>query len=113
MLFGEGEERRDHVYIDDVAEIIARALKHRSVGALNIATGEVHSFRDLAEQAVAISRQALRHQGLAALGPDAAQRLPAVRHRRLPPRLPGFQVHAVARGLEEIGRDLLNRKEQP
>ena len=27
VLFGEGEERRDHVYVDDVAEIIARVLK--------------------------------------------------------------------------------------
>jgi nucleoside-diphosphate-sugar epimerase len=55
VLFGEGEERRDHVYIEDVAEIISRVLKHKSVGAFNIATGEVHSFRDVAEQAVAVS----------------------------------------------------------
>jgi nucleoside-diphosphate-sugar epimerase len=55
VLFGEGEERRDHVWIEDVAEIIARVLAHKSAGALNIATGEVHSFRDIAEQVVAIS----------------------------------------------------------
>jgi nucleoside-diphosphate-sugar epimerase len=55
VLFGEGEERRDHVYIDDVAEIAVRVLTHRSVGALNVATGEVHSFRQVAEQAAALS----------------------------------------------------------
>lgn len=62
VLFGEGEERRDHVYVEDVGEIIVRALTHKSTGALNIATGEVHSFRDLAERAVAISggRSAVR-----------------------------------------------------
>lgn len=49
VLFGEGEERRDHVLIDDVAELIARVLVHRSAGTLNIATGEVHSFRAIAE----------------------------------------------------------------
>jgi nucleoside-diphosphate-sugar epimerase len=69
VLFGEGEERRDHVYIDDVAEIVARALKHRSVGALNIATGEVHSFRDLAEQAVAISDKRSAIKGSPRSGP--------------------------------------------
>jgi len=53
VLFGEGEERRDHVLIDDVAEVIVRVLQRRSVGTLNIATGEVHSFRDIAEQVVA------------------------------------------------------------
>jgi nucleoside-diphosphate-sugar epimerase len=48
VLFGEGEERRDHVYIGDVAELVARVLYRRSTGVLNIATGTVHSFRDIA-----------------------------------------------------------------
>lgn len=69
VLFGEGEERRDHVYIDDVAEVIVRALKQRSVGALNIATGEVHSFRDLAERAVAISGRRSAIKGSPRSGP--------------------------------------------
>ena len=50
MLFGEGEERRDHVYIGDVAELVARVLYRKSVGVLNIATGTVHSFREIAEK---------------------------------------------------------------
>ena len=53
VLFGEGEERRDHVLIDDVAELIFRVLTRRSAGTLNIATGETHSFRDIAERIVA------------------------------------------------------------
>jgi nucleoside-diphosphate-sugar epimerase len=69
VLFGEGEERRDHVYIEDVAEVIARVLKQKSVGALNIATGEVHSFRDLAEQAVAISGRRAAIKGSPRVGP--------------------------------------------
>jgi nucleoside-diphosphate-sugar epimerase len=52
-LFGEGEERRDHVLIDDLAEIIALAVLHRSQGALTVATGEVISFKDMAEMVVA------------------------------------------------------------
>lgn len=49
VLFGDGEERRDHVLIDDVAEVICLTLRHRSHGALNVATGDVTSFRDVAE----------------------------------------------------------------
>ena len=49
VLFGEGEERRDHVLIDDVAELITRVIERRSTGSLNIATGKVHSFREIAE----------------------------------------------------------------
>jgi len=55
VLFGEGEERRDHVSIDDVAEIIVRVLQHRSTGALNIVTGHVHSFRQVADIVVALA----------------------------------------------------------
>jgi nucleoside-diphosphate-sugar epimerase len=55
VLFGEGEERRDHVFIEDVAEIVARVILMRSKGVLNVATGEVHSFREVAEKVVACS----------------------------------------------------------
>lgn len=49
VLFGEGEERRDHVFIDDAAEIIRLVIMHRSRGIFNIATGKVFSFREIAE----------------------------------------------------------------
>ena len=48
-IFGEGEERRDHVLIDDVAKIAALALAHCSAGALNVATGVSTSFNDIAQ----------------------------------------------------------------
>ena len=53
VLFGEGEEQRDHVAVGDVAEIAVRVLKQRSYGTLNLASGEVHSFRGIAEIAAA------------------------------------------------------------
>ncbi len=49
VLFGEGEEERDHVLIDDVAEIVRLVITHRSRGVLNVATGAVASFRQVAE----------------------------------------------------------------
>lgn len=52
LLFGEGEELRDHVWIEDVAEIVTRVLSQRSTGILNIATGEVKSFSEIAKQVV-------------------------------------------------------------
>ena len=56
VLFGEGEERRDHVFIDDVADLIVRVLAYRSRGILNIATGTVHSFRCIAEKAIQLNK---------------------------------------------------------
>ena len=55
VLFGEGEERRDHVDVGDIAEIVRLVLDHRSAGVLNIATGAVASFRALADKAIALS----------------------------------------------------------
>jgi UDP-glucose 4-epimerase len=49
VLFGEGEERRDHVSIEDVGELIAQMVVRRSVGVLNAVSGQVVSFRELAE----------------------------------------------------------------
>lgn len=69
VLFGEGEERRDHVLIDDVAEIIFRALCRRMVGALNIATGEVYSFRDVAERVIAAAPHKVAIKGSPRTGP--------------------------------------------
>jgi nucleoside-diphosphate-sugar epimerase len=53
VLFGEGEERRDHVLVEDITEIILRVLQWRSTGVLNVASGETHSFREVAELVVA------------------------------------------------------------
>jgi UDP-glucose 4-epimerase len=62
VLFGKGEERRDHVWVDDVAEIAARVLFHGSIGVLNVATGTVHSFAEIAQRIVESSgrRSAIR-----------------------------------------------------
>jgi nucleoside-diphosphate-sugar epimerase len=69
VLFGEGEERRDHVFIEDVAELITRAIEWRSVGSLNIATGEVHSFRAIAEEVKAASGRNIAITGSPRSGP--------------------------------------------
>jgi nucleoside-diphosphate-sugar epimerase len=47
-IFGEGEEKRDHVAVEDVARLATRILLHRSSGALNAVTGVATSFHDIA-----------------------------------------------------------------
>lgn len=68
MLFGEGEERRDHVLVDDVAEIVRRVVLHRSTGALNIATGSVASFCQIAEMVAALSGKPVAIKGSPRVG---------------------------------------------
>jgi UDP-glucose 4-epimerase len=63
MLFGEGEEKRDHILVDDVAALTSAALHHRSNGVLNIATGRSASFREVAEMVVALSPRPVEIRG--------------------------------------------------
>jgi len=68
-LFGKGEERRDHVLIDDVAELTARVIYRRSTGALNLATGMILSFREIAEIVVGMSHRPVPIEELPRTGP--------------------------------------------
>jgi len=47
-LFGEGEERRDHIYVRDVARLIQLAIDHHVAGTFPAVTGEPVTFRELA-----------------------------------------------------------------
>ncbi len=49
VLFGEGEEQRDHIAVGDIAELVLCIALHRSTGVVNAVSGEVVSFRTLAE----------------------------------------------------------------
>jgi nucleoside-diphosphate-sugar epimerase len=48
-LFGLGEENRDFICITDVVQIIDQALKYRSFGLTNVATGKSITYKHLAE----------------------------------------------------------------
>lgn len=50
VLFGEGEEKRDHVFVRDVSRIISFCQNLRTEGVLNIATGTAVSFGEVAKQ---------------------------------------------------------------
>ncbi|MBA1339400.1 MAG: Nucleoside-diphosphate-sugar epimerase [Pelagibacterales bacterium] len=48
-LFGRGEERRDHIYIGDVIKIIFKCITRKAAGKLNLASGNVVSFKEIAD----------------------------------------------------------------
>jgi nucleoside-diphosphate-sugar epimerase len=62
-LFGEGEEQRDHIDIDDVARLVSHVLNHRSRGILNVATGVSTSFRAIAEKVVSLAGKPVEIRG--------------------------------------------------
>lgn len=102
VLFGEGEERRDHVLIDDVAEIVVRTLLQRSQGTLNVATGQVHSFRSIAESLANTAKPAVPVRGTKRVGP-----MPHNGYRAFDPAatraaFPDFQYTPLLEGLCKV-----------
>jgi nucleoside-diphosphate-sugar epimerase len=68
-LFGNGEEKRDHVYIGDVARLMGLCLAHRTTGILNLATGQSTSFLEVANLCVALARKPVSLEHLPRSGP--------------------------------------------
>jgi nucleoside-diphosphate-sugar epimerase len=55
-MFGEGDDIRDHVYLDDVAAaIVALAAAPDATGVFNVASGESRTFGSIVEQLQALS----------------------------------------------------------
>lgn len=99
VLFGEGEERRDHVSVDDVAELTVRMLKRRSRGILNAATGTVHSFRDIAERAAALAGRTVSISGSPRLGPMPHRGYRPFATDAVREAFPDFRYTALADGM--------------
>ena len=47
-LFGNGEEKRDHVLIDDLIDIISLCIKNNTRGTFNVSSGNLISFYKIA-----------------------------------------------------------------
>jgi nucleoside-diphosphate-sugar epimerase len=105
-LFGEGEERRDHVLIDDLAKIILRVLERRSTGTLNIATGTVHSFRDVAERVIAAAPREVAIKGSPRNGPMPHNGYRPFDVAACRAAFPDFTYTPLAEGIAKAQRDM-------
>ena len=101
-LFGEGEERRDHVFIEDVAEIVRRCVLHRATGIVNAVSGTVTSFREIAELAAARF-----HPRVSVIGTPRVGTMPHNGYRAFDTRLratvfPDSKMTNLANGLDRM-----------
>lgn len=87
FLFGEGEEKRDHILVSDVAEITLLALQRCSFGTLNVATGQSISFVDLANKVATLFDKPIQIV--------STTRVNIVRHRH-------FDVSALHEGFQKF-----------
>jgi UDP-glucose 4-epimerase len=103
-LFGEGEETRDHLYIDDLTWLLAQVVQRRSAGLLNLATGRSIAFMDLAQRIAGLLDRPIEF----AVQPRV---LLAITHRQfdvaaLRKAFPDFAPTALDRGLALMRAEL-------
>lgn len=104
-LFGEGEERRDHVWINDVAEIARLIILSRAAGILNIVSGETVSFRDIAEKAVSHASNTSKILGTVRIGPMPHNGYRAFDNTATKKNFPDFQYHSLFTIMETMNNE--------
>ena len=105
-LFGEGEEKRDHVAVEDVARLAARILQYGSSGVLNAVTGTSTSFHDIARIVAAQFTPTARIELVPRAGPR-----PHLLHRFFDitdayKSFPDFHYEPLEPGLNRVHREV-------
>lgn len=103
ILFGEGEEQRDHVFIDDVAEIVFQSILWRSNGILNVVTGEARSFRWIAEFIVSMAQKEIKVISTKRNGPMPHNGYRAFDSKACRVAFPEFQFSSLKEGIKRVG----------
>ena len=49
ILYGDGKDKRDYIYVDDVCNIIKKAIEQKINATLNVATGNSCSISEIVE----------------------------------------------------------------
>jgi UDP-glucose 4-epimerase len=106
-LFGQGEEERDHVYVDDVTRIILKCSLHGSTGVLNAVSGMALTFAEVARKMVAVIERPVSIE-------TTPRRVPIV-HKRFDPAalfqaFPSFVATPFEEGIRKSLAKLSNIK---
>lgn len=101
-LFGEGEEKRDHVYIKNLSRLIGLALARGSAGVLNVATGQSVSFREVAEAVAGLVPGPVRIEGTPRQNPITHRHFDTTAALRA---FPEFHYTPLAAALAETYRE--------
>jgi UDP-glucose 4-epimerase len=109
VLFGEGEERRDHVDVQDVADLVSHIVRRLSVGIVNAVSGHVVSFREIAEFVAAAYSPKVRVLGTTRVGAMPHNGLRAFDNSLLCESLPELHFKNWQEGLSQVHQQQLSK----
>ncbi len=95
-LFGNGEEERDHIYVEDVARMMVALMRAGATGLFNVATGEARSFAEVAQTIRGLVPYEFAVTSVPRKGPVTHRRYDTTRLQRA---VPGFPFTPFKEGL--------------
>lgn len=98
-MFGEGEDIRDHVYVDDVAAATVELAASDATGLFNLASGESRTFGSIVEQLQALVPDAFEVVKLPKSGGASRRNFDIGRLREA---VPGLKLTPFAEGLRKM-----------
>lgn len=104
VLFGEGEERRDHVDVEDIAKLVSMIIMRKSVGTINAVSGDIVSFRELADLASSFFDSATTVRGTVRSGPMPHNGYRAFNNSAVSEAFPGFKFKSWKEGLTRVNQ---------
>ncbi len=107
IIYGDGEQSRDFIYIDDVVQANLMAAENNVTGVLNIGTGESKSINDLAETIIHIMGKDLKPVYEAGCETDIRHSLADISRARSIGYEPQFSLED---GLRQLMKNNANRR---
>ena len=105
-LFGQGEETRDHIPVDDVAALSVLVLRHCSTGTLNVATGRSISYAEVARKVAALFDKPIEIAGTARQTPITHRHFDVTALRKA---FPTFVFTPLEDGLAKAHREMMEQ----
>ena len=102
LLFGKGEERRDHVHIEDVGKIISFLILKNIKGKFNITSGNLLSFKQIALMMKKIINPNINIEYKKRNGPMPHNGYRAFNNKKILEKFKGFKFKKVNQWISEL-----------
>ncbi len=101
-LFGKGEEKRDHIHVEDLSKLILLCIKKKVKGELNCVTGETISFYKIAKLIKKISGKKIKINFSKRLGPMPHNGYRPFDNKKIYKLFPNFKFSKLDENLKKI-----------
>lgn len=102
VLFGKGEERRDHIWVNDLAKLIVIIVQRKVTGIINATSGKVITFNKIARIIKKISNKKINIIYTKRSGKIPHNGYRAFQKSRIQKLIPGFKFNEISTTLKNI-----------